>query len=74
LGVRKFLVQGCANNKGTIKTAKKWRIILFLVAADWNGARLPDSFNWPLFGLALILLAVPIANMGWQLPHREATG
>jgi len=28
---------------------------------------LPDSFNWPLSGLALILLAVPIPDMGWQL-------
>jgi len=28
---------------------------------------LPVSFNWPLFGLALILLAVPMADMGWQL-------
>jgi hypothetical protein len=35
---------------------------------------LPDSFNWPLFGLALILLAVPIADLGWQLPRGEATG
>jgi len=35
---------------------------------------LPDSFNWPLFGLALILLAVPIVDMGWQLLRREETG
>ncbi len=28
---------------------------------------LPASFNWPLFGLALALLAVPIVDMGWQL-------
>jgi hypothetical protein len=31
---------------------------------------LPVSFNWPLFGLALILLAAPIADMGWQLLRR----
>ena len=30
---------------------------------------LPVSFNWPLFGLALVLLAVPILDMGWQLMH-----
>lgn len=32
---------------------------------------LPVSFNWPLFGLALILLTVPIINMIWQLLHRK---
>jgi hypothetical protein len=28
---------------------------------------LPVSFNWPLFGLALALMAVPVAELGWQL-------
>jgi hypothetical protein len=28
---------------------------------------LPVSFKWPLFGLALALLAVPLVDMGWQL-------
>ena len=28
---------------------------------------LPVSFNWPLFALALTLLAAPLADMGWQL-------
>lgn len=32
---------------------------------------LPVSFNWSLFGLALILLAAPIADMGWQLLQGE---
>jgi hypothetical protein len=32
---------------------------------------LPNSFNWPLFGVALLLLSVPIADMGWQILHRE---
>jgi hypothetical protein len=28
---------------------------------------LPASFPWPLFSLALALLAVPVADLGWQL-------
>ena len=28
---------------------------------------LPVAFNWPLFLLALALMAVPIVEMGWQL-------
>lgn len=28
---------------------------------------LPVSFNWLLFGLALVLMAVPIVDMGWKL-------
>jgi hypothetical protein len=28
---------------------------------------LPVTFNWPLFLLALALMAVPIVEMGWQL-------
>lgn len=35
---------------------------------------LPNSFNWPLFGLALILLAAPIMDMGWQLLRRKPEG
>ena len=27
---------------------------------------LPTAFNWPVFGLALGLLAVPLIDMGWQ--------
>ncbi len=33
---------------------------------------LPDSFNWPLFGLAFALLAVPILDMSWQLGRRKS--
>ena len=32
---------------------------------------LPDSFNWPLFGLALVLLAVPVLDIAWQLLRRR---
>ena len=28
---------------------------------------LPASFDWPLFGPALVLLAVPLVDMGWRL-------
>ncbi len=28
---------------------------------------LPAAFDWPLFGLALALLAVPLVDLGWQL-------
>lgn len=28
---------------------------------------LPVSFNWPLFGLALALMAVPVVDLGWQM-------
>jgi len=35
---------------------------------------LPDSFNWALFGLAFTLLAVPVADMGWQLLRRKPGG
>jgi hypothetical protein len=28
---------------------------------------LPVSFGWPLFGVALALLAVPLVDMGWQM-------
>ena len=32
---------------------------------------LPVSFNWLLFGTALVLLAVPIMDTVWQLMHRK---
>jgi hypothetical protein len=32
---------------------------------------LPASFDWPLFGLALALLAVPLVDMGWQMARRR---
>jgi len=35
---------------------------------------LPDSFNWTLFGLAFILLAVPIVDMSRQLLSRKSRG
>ncbi len=28
---------------------------------------LPQAFNWPLFAVALALLAAPIADVGWQM-------
>jgi hypothetical protein len=27
---------------------------------------LPTSFNWPLFALALLLMAAPVASLGWR--------
>jgi hypothetical protein len=30
---------------------------------------LPAAFNWPLFLLALALMAVPVVEMGWQMRH-----
>ena len=35
---------------------------------------LPTSFNWPLFGVALVLFAAPVADMGWQLRKRHWQG
>ncbi len=32
---------------------------------------LPVSFNWLLFGLALVLLAVPMLDMGWRMRQRK---
>ena len=29
-------------------------------------AVLPTSFNWPLFGVALLLMAAPVASVGWR--------
>jgi hypothetical protein len=43
VGARKFLALGCASSKGAIKSANKWRIFLRLIAAEWNGLRLPVS-------------------------------
>lgn len=36
---------------------------------------LPQRFNWPLFGVALALMATPLMKMGWQffLPERIET-
>jgi hypothetical protein len=31
---------------------------------------LPVSFNWPLFVLALALMAVPVADLGWQMARK----
>jgi hypothetical protein len=30
-------------------------------------AALPEKFNWPLFCLALLLMAAPVAQTGWRL-------
>jgi hypothetical protein len=30
-------------------------------------AMLPTHFNWPLFGLALLLMAAPVVETGWRL-------
>jgi hypothetical protein len=27
---------------------------------------LPTTFNWPLFGAALLLMATPLAHTGWR--------
>jgi len=35
---------------------------------------LPVSFNWLLFGLALILLMVPIMDVIWQLVQKSIRG
>jgi hypothetical protein len=32
---------------------------------------LPVAFDWPLFGLALALMAVPVAGMGWKLVRKS---
>jgi hypothetical protein len=34
---------------------------------------LPVAFNWPLFLLALTLMAVPVVEMGWQLGDSRQT-
>src|SRR5258706_105167 len=28
---------------------------------------LPEKFNWPLFGVALMMMAAPVAQLGWNL-------
>jgi hypothetical protein len=34
---------------------------------------LPTAFNWPVFAVALVLMATPVAHLGWQrLSLREA--
>jgi hypothetical protein len=39
--------------------------------ADALRELLPTTFNWPLFLLALALMAAPIADVGWQLWTRR---
>jgi hypothetical protein len=42
---------------------------LHLVHRGLDAARqvLPTHFNWPLFGVALVLMATPVLRIGWQL-------
>jgi hypothetical protein len=39
---------------------------------------LPEKFNWPLFGIALLMMAAPVMQLGWQLlpqtPPKPGTG
>jgi hypothetical protein len=35
---------------------------------------LPAEFNWPLFSVALVLLAAPLADMTWQSEIRRESG
>jgi hypothetical protein len=35
-------------------------------AEEHLGALLPNRFSWPLFCLALILMALPVIDMGWH--------
>jgi hypothetical protein len=32
---------------------------------------LPTSFNWPLFAVAVLLMACPVANLGWRRLGRD---
>lgn len=34
---------------------------------DVTSATLPTSFNWPVFCVALVLLATPVASTGWRI-------
>jgi hypothetical protein len=34
---------------------------------------LPTKFNWPLFGVAWLLMAVPVADAAWQAWRRRGT-
>jgi len=34
---------------------------------------LPTAFNWPLFCLAVILMAAPAVEIGWNWPSRQRT-
>jgi len=39
-------------------------------------ATLPTHFNWPLFGIALVLMAAPVAETAWRMrmtPRRPAS-
>jgi hypothetical protein len=33
---------------------------------------LPTAFNWPVFGVALLLMAAPVAHLGWRLVSSPA--
>ena len=46
---------------------------LAVVAGGVEAVRtvLPVQFNWPLFAIALALLAMPTIDMGWQLWRRS---
>jgi hypothetical protein len=37
-------------------------------------ASLPTHFNWPLFGVALLLMAAPIAQTGWRVRRLSGPG
>jgi hypothetical protein len=32
---------------------------------------LPETFNWPVFSVALLLMATPLAHAGWQMLSRR---
>jgi hypothetical protein len=34
---------------------------------------LPRTFNWPLFCVALTLMALPVAQAAWQFRHQPRT-
>jgi hypothetical protein len=39
---------------------------------DATRTLLPDAFNWPLFLMALVLMATPVAQMAWRVrAHRS---
>lgn len=38
---------------------------------DVTASVLPTSFNWPVFCVALTLMAAPVAQMGWRMRSRR---
>jgi hypothetical protein len=34
---------------------------------------LPTSFNWPLFGVAFTLMAMPVAEIGWRMRSQHVS-